>query len=535
MSERRENVLARAKKQEAQSCLQAGDLIRARSLFAEVCRLDTTDAEAWCMLGTINGQMGNADETEACFRKALDINPDYGMAHQYLANHFTSQGRYTEAVDAYHQALRIKPHSIPANVNLATALVLLGRLDEALLRYQEALRIDPDCRQAILGMAHVYERQGKVQQAYDLIHPYLEAADNGADVAMIFAALCRPLGRCDEAIALLERILAPGGPALDDGQLTTLHFRLGRLYDASNNFDAAFRHCSLGNAIKARQWPFDIQAHRGFIESLVATCSKAFMAHAPRATHGSQRPVFIVGMPRSGTTLVEQILASHPLVCGAGELDEIGIIAADLQGFTGAAAPYPQCLEALTASSCEQLARRYLDYLAAVSPRDARYVTDKMPTNFLHLGLIALLFPEARIIHCMRDPLDTCLSCYFQNFGPGLSFSYDLAHLGAYYREYQRLMAHWREVLNLSLLEVHYEDLVANQEQVSRNLLAFCNLEWDDRCLRFHEAPRLAATASYDQVRQPLYSRAVGRWRHYTDHLVPLQHALEARSPGNSP
>ena len=431
-----------------------------------------------------------------------------------------------EAVDAYHQALRIKPHSIPANVNLATALVLLGQYDAALRSYQQALHLDPQCRNAVLGMAHVYERQGKVQQALDLIQPYLDAGDLGADAAMIFAALCRPLKRCDEAVTLLERILSPGGPRLDDGQRTTLHFRLGRLYDGSGDFDAAFRHCAQGNALKARQWPFDPQSHHCYIDDMIAAFSPGFMAAAPRAAHGSRRPVFIVGMPRSGTTLVEQILASHPRVFGAGELDEISHIAAGLPALCGVATPYPRCVASLTASACEQSARRYLDYLQGISPPDTDYVTDKMPANFLHLGLIRLLFPEAPIIHCLRDPMDTCLSCYFQNFGPGLSFSYNLEHLGVYYREYLRLMDHWRDVLHLPMLEVRYEDLVADQERVSRNIVDFCGLEWDERCLRFYEAPRLAATASYDQVRQPLYKGSVGRWRHYSDHLSSLARAI---------
>ncbi len=526
MNDHRENTPARAKKNEAMTRMQAGDLNQARVLFSEACRLEPADAEGWCMLATVTGQLGNAGDAEAYFRKALDLDPDYGMAHQYLANHLTSQGRYAEAVDAYHQALRIKPHSIPANINLAAALVLQGRYDAALSSYETALGLDPECRKAVLGMAHVYERQGKVQQALDLIQPYLDAGDLGADVAMIFAALCRPLKRCDEAIALLERILSRGAPPLDDGQRTTLHFRLGRLYDAKGDFDAAFRHCAQGNAIKARHWPFDPHAHRRYVDSLITAFSPTFMAGAPRAARGVNRPVFIVGMPRSGTTLVEQILASHPRVFGAGELDEISLIAADLPTQCGATMPYPACLESVTQPVLERSARQYVNYLDGVSPRDAEYVTDKMPANFLHLGLIRLLFPEAHIIHCIRDPLDTCLSCYFQNFGPGLSFSYDLEHLGAYYREYLRLMAHWRDVLHLPMLEVRYEDLVEHQERVSRDIVAFCGLEWDDRCLRFYEAPRLAATASYDQVRQPLYKGSVGRWRHYADHLGSLARAI---------
>ncbi|MEJ2553731.1 MAG: sulfotransferase [Gammaproteobacteria bacterium] len=174
------------------------------------------------------------------------------------------------------------------------------------------------------------------------------------------------------------------------------------------------------------------------------------------------------------------------------------------------------------AAHCNRLAQRYLDRLTALSTTATR-VSDKMPDNFLRLGLIAMLFPEARIIHCVRDPLDTCLSCYFQNFGPALSFSYDLPALAVYYRQYRRLMDHWRRVLALPLMEIRYEELVAEQERSTRAMVDFCGLEWDDRGLRFHESARLATTASYPQVRQPLYSRSVGRWRHYARHLGPLE------------
>ena len=200
-------------------------------------------------------------------------------------------------------------------------------------------------------------------------------------------------------------------------------------------------------------------------------------------------------------------------------------IVTDLPSTLGGQASYPTCLSALTQIQCDHLAQGYLEHLASLSP-DAERVTDKMPNNFLHLGLINLLFPEARVIHCVREPRDTCLSCYFQNFGPGLSFSHDLASLGAYYRQYQRLMRHWASVLDIAMMEVGYEELVADQEGVSREMIEFCGLDWDERCLRFHDAKRVVVTASYDQVRQPLYQQSVERWRNYERHLSPLIEAL---------
>jgi hypothetical protein len=235
--------------------------------------------------------------------------------------------------------------------------------------------------------------------------------------------------------------------------------------------------------------------------------------------------VFIVGMPRSGTTLVEQILASHPAVFGAGELDDIRQISAALPSLLGSANPYPECLAQAGQSSLTKIADRYLVHLRGLSS-DARRITDKMPTNFLHLGLIELLFPQARVIHVIRHPLDTCVSCYFEEFTTTNSYAYDLEQMGIYYKQYERIMRHWKDVLKIRMLDVRYEELVDNQENICRQMIEFCDLEWDDRVLRFYETKRDVATPSFDQVRQPLYRKSIGRWKNYERHLGPLMRVL---------
>lgn len=514
--------MARNKKREADACLRAGKLAEAKSLYSEAAHLDPGDAQTWLMLGNVNTQSGEVNDAESAYRRALRLNPGLGEAHQYLGNLLGSLGHHREASDCYRKALRIKPHSVPAHINLGNVLVIQGKFNEARDAYRDALRFDPENRKAALGIAHAYERQGDPDQAFAQLQPFLSPGKVDADAAMIFAAVCRPLGRCTEAIAIMEGFLARENPPLTSAERSTLCFRLGSLYDANNDYDAAFLKFKQGNMIKAQDWGFDSQAHIRLIDALVNSFSSEFMTHAPRSTCDSQRPVFIVGMPRSGTSLVEQILASHPAVFGAGELHELTHITTELPALLGNQLPYPQCVTAMTVTHCDQLARRYLETLDGLSSKSLR-VTDKMPDNFLRLGLIAMLFPHARIIHCLRDPLDTCLSCYFQNFGPGLSFTFDLASLAEYYRQYRRLMEHWRTVIDLPLLEVRYEDLVKDQERVSREMVSFCALEWDERCLRFHETDRVANTASYDQVRRPLYSRSIERWRHYARHLGPLE------------
>ena len=237
------------------------------------------------------------------------------------------------------------------------------------------------------------------------------------------------------------------------------------------------------------------------------------------------RPVFIVGMPRSGTSLTEQILASHPEVFGAGELNDINESIAKLPAMIRNNNTYPGCIKDLNQEIADKLAQEYLTRLDSFSTEKKR-ITDKMPHNFVNLGLISLLFPEARIIHCLRDPRDTCLSLYFQDFGWIHPYATRLENLGNYYVQYKRLMKHWTSVLDTPILTIQYEDIISDQEHISRELVNFCGLDWHDDCLQFYASTRTVATASYDQVRQPIYKKSIGRWKNYEKHLDPLTMAL---------
>jgi len=248
------------------------------------------------------------------------------------------------------------------------------------------------------------------------------------------------------------------------------------------------------------------------------------------ASNRSRLPVFIVGMPRSGTTLVEQILASHPLVYGAGELEAISEIYLGMQRRFGMARPYPYCMAEITRKQLDAMAQAHLDRLGGMSRGMAR-VTDKMPHNFLSLGLIDLLFPGARVIHCKRDPLDNCVAIFTQYFNEAHAYATNLADLGYYYRLYERLMHHWAETVEIPVLDLHYEELVAEPERHIRELIAFCDLSWDERCLRFHETKREVGTFSYDQVRRPIYKTSAGRWRNYAPYLDPLFESLGIANP----
>jgi len=300
-----------------------------------------------------------------------------------------------------------------------------------------------------------------------------------------------------------------------------LYFELGRLHDKLGSFDEAFESFSKGNLLAG--FNFDSEKHTKKIDCRIAAFLPEVMGKLTRAFNRSERPVFIVGMPRSGTTLVEQIVAGHSEVFGAGELRFLPDLVHSLPSTV-----YPVDIETITREVLDGLAKQYLDRLDELDQIATR-VTDKMPRNFLDLGLIALLFPGARIIHCIRDPLDTCLSIFFQDFTSTHDYSSDLASIGYYYKEYQRLMLHWQTVIDIPIFEVRYEELVDQQEQISREMIEFCGLSWDAHCLEFHQQKRTVATASYDQVRRPIYRSSLARWKNYETYLEPLKEALGMR------
>ncbi len=491
-------------------------------------------------------------EAEATFKTALDLQPAWPEALTELGHACAAQGSLEEAIRYYRQALSIAPQQAGAILGLATAHVArfeygsaktlleaspalpaeghyllgvchkeLGELPAAALRYLEALRLSPDHAGALSGLAELHALHGNPAAGLDLLEQALAHPPAPLTAILTFSHLAHHAQREAEAIDLLEASLAR---ELGDRNGALVHFALGRLYDRGGDHERAFEHYRQGNHLRGAR--FDPGAWSRHLEALMNYFRREHLVGLPRG-NSDFAPVFIVGMPRSGTTLVEQIVASHPDAFGAGELPLINAFTGSLAQRLGARQPYPACLDTLDQRTLDALAREYQDALPEAA-RQAHCVLDKMPGNYLHLGLIALIFPGARIVHCLRDPRDNCLSCFFQHFSAGHEYAYDLAHLGAYYRAHERLMAHWREHLDLPVLTLHLEELIEDQEARTRRLLEFCGLDWDDRCLRFHESTRGISTASFDQVRRPLNRDGLGRWRQYQHHLAPLFTALSS-------
>ncbi|MGH8496472.1 MAG: tetratricopeptide repeat-containing sulfotransferase family protein [Gammaproteobacteria bacterium] len=492
----------------------------AAAAYREAARLAPTDALAHRGLGESLYAQGRYRAAMISLGQALTLAPDDTDARYNLALACHAEGELEEAVDAYLRVLARTPRHLDALTNLASAQRTLGQLDEAERAFRQALELAPRHAPALAGLAALLDLTGRAAEGLALLdaHPLDTQAD--ADILLCRAELLSGSGRLQEAQASLEQLDARQD--LSDQQRIVLDFSLAGILDRRGEHERAFERCTAANS--ARRARFDIDARRNVVDRLIASFSADAMSRLPRSQNDSELPVFIVGMPRSGTSLVEQILASHADVRGAGELRDIGRITKRLAERAGRA--WPESVGLLDRRTLDEQASAHLSKLSRMG-RDAIRVTDKMWQNFENLGLIELLFPRARVIHCRRHPLDTGLSCYFQSFALlGPEFSYDLAHIGAYHREYSRLMRHWREVSRVALLEVDYEALVEDPEGQSRRLIDFLGLAWDPACLDFHANPRVVRTASSRQVREPVYRRSVGRHRHYTKFLGPLQQAL---------
>jgi tetratricopeptide (TPR) repeat protein len=502
--------------------LALGRLDQALASLQVALSLDPNYPEAHCNAGNVFRAQGHPESAAACYTRALAINPRLPDAHNNLGVILQAEGRLQEAVSCYRQALALSPAYADAYHNLSCALLEDGRDEEALPFIHKAIELNPAYGDAYYNLANTYKAAGRFDEAIACFRQILAlnprhcAAYRGLSVCKTFTEVDLPLVSQMEALAQQADVQADTA--------SDLHFALGKVYDDLQRFDEAFAHYRQGNALERRKYVYEPASHEDNISRIMDTFSGDFFAQRRSWGTASELPVFIVGMMRSGTTLVEQIISSHPAVHGAGELDFWG----------KRAAPLLEDYARLAVEEVSTWAGDYLRTLQAMAPEAIR-VTDKMPHNFLHLGLIHLALPHARIIHCRRDPIDTCLSIYFRKFGEAHPYAYNLEDLASFYEQYQRLMAHWRSVLPPEcLLEVDYEDLVSDQEKISRHLIDFCGLEWDTACLAFHRNERKIKTASNWQVRQPIYGTSVGRWKRYEKFIGPLAAFVRENAHSNS-
>jgi tetratricopeptide (TPR) repeat protein len=468
-------------------------------------------------------QAGRIDQAVALYECALFLRPDSAEVLNDLGYALLQQGRRNEAVTLLERAVVLNPGNARPVMNLGSALAAQGRIDEAAAHHQRALAIDPGFVEGHVHMGNVFASQGRFD---DAMAAYGRAIAIMPDYAQAHysRALVKKFHPGDADLTALEALA--GREDLPADKALHAHFALAKAAEDCKDYGRAFSHLRRGNALKRRQINYDEAGAAKLVEQTCAAFDKSLFDRFEGEGDPSSVPIFVLGMPRSGSTLVEQILGAHPQIHTAGELTDLDQAAGSVLKSGGHSFPYAGCVPALTGVILRRIGRAYLSRLPAPAEGRTRIV-DKLPGNFLLVGLIRLTLPNARIIHTMRDPVDTCVSCYSTLFSSGQDFCYDLAELGRHYRRYTEVMAHWRSVLPPgAMLDVAYEDVVDDLEGQARRLIDYCGLPWDDRCLDFHKNSGLVRTASVAQVRKPLYRSSLQKWRRYEADLGPLLEGL---------
>ena len=491
-----------------------GQLEEAVASYRRALALNASDVDALNNLGTVLRDLGELREALALYARAVELEPGRAQSHCNLGHALLECRRIDEAMASYAQALALKPDNAVAHLSLSTVLRLQGRAGHAQASCQTALAIDPESVEALSLLGELRADRGQFSEAEELFKRAI-AIDPDFPFAYFSIAAHRKMTGDDTAwLRGTESLLAKRLPLRHE---ISLRYALGKYFDDVEQHENAFGNYQRANELTKRYGAdYDRAKMTRRIDEIMSRFDTASIRQRQSLGHASERPVFIVGMPRSGTSLAEQILASHPAVFGAGELTF----------WQSAFATYETAeIKGYVADSLiPGMTHAYLSRLTALSD-DALRVVDKMPANFINVGMLHAAFPKARIIHMRRHPIDSCLSIYFQHFSNIHPYANDFDNLAHYYGEYVRITDHWRGCLPATaLLEIPYESLVEDQEGWTRRMVEFIGLPWDPRCLNFHQTDRVVITTSKWQIRQKIHSSSVGRWRNYEKFVRPLWH-----------
>lgn len=475
---------------------------------------------AWKALGTIQRRQGRKGEALTALKKAVELMPEDAEVHNNLGNALRDQYLLSEAEACYRRALLLQPTFVEAHYNLGYVFKEQKRIDDAELQYRRALELNPDYAPAHNNLGNLLKEQGCLDEARASLEAAIAIQPNLMESHCNLSSL-KTYRESDPHPDLLEGFKSKIVSMPMEARIR-YWFVLGKMREDLGRYDESFEAYKEGNQLQHALLPLNEPAEDAVLERMMAVFSKEFFEQRDRPSGNGKAPIFIVGMPRSGTSLLEQILASYPGIYGAGELSHINeIIMAAMPN--GAFEQFPDAVPDLAADDFERLGQQYSDRVAQLAP-DAMHITDKMPANYYFVGMIYLMFPNAKIIHAMRDPMDSCFSCYSRLFTmKNLPFSYDLGAVGRNYVRYIRLMQHWHAVLPPgSILHLRYEGMVSDTESQARRLLEYLGLPWDEQCLTFHENKRRVKTASAAQVRKPIYKTSLARWERYERHLGEL-------------
>jgi tetratricopeptide (TPR) repeat protein len=504
---------------------QAGRLAEAEKAYRKILAIHPDHIDSLHLLGVIFLQRRNHAEALRQIDLALKRNPNNSAALDNRGVALKELKRFEAALASHNRAIALQPNFAEAFLNRGNVLRELKRFREAIASYDRALMLRPNYAEALSNRGNVLRETGQLAEAQAT---YLKALQLSPNVGGIYVNLAdwKTFKPGDPYIAAMESLLAKG-EGLSKIDRMHLDFALGKAYADLKDYRRSFSHLLAGNAAKRTAISYDERSTFVFFDRLETVFTHDLIATRSGGGDASPMPIFVLGMPRSGTTLVEQIIASHPMVHGAGEsqtLDELVLI---VRAQDSNVIQFPEFVPDLDTFALREFGDRCVTSLRTLAQAGegarAERVTDKTLSNYYFAGLIHLALPNAKIIHTIRDPFDTCISCFSKLFATELKYAYDLGELGRYHKRYERLMKHWHRVLPPGrILDVRYEEVVADLEGQARRIISYCGLDWDDRCLSFHKTDRPVLTASATQVRQPIYRSAIGRWRDYEEHLGPL-------------
>ncbi len=501
-----------------------GNLREAEKIYRDVLLKDPSNVDALRLLAGVAMRAKQWGDAEALLERALEISPDFEQAWMDLGLARQEQDKTDEALQAYERVIRLEPNRAKGYVAAGTVNAMLGRHDESMRCFREAEKREPTHYGALSGMGHVLKTIGDQEQA---IEKYRKCVRHNPDHGESWWSLAnlKTFRFDDEDIdVMLQRVARE---SLVEEQRANFEFALGKAYEDKKDYDRAFEHYERGNENRREREKYDAVQTADLHDQVIETFSEDFLQQRLGTGCDSNAPILIVGLPRSGSTLIEQILASHPDVEGTHELPDLGRVARSIGLQREDRRVYPRAVGMLSDDELTRLGRDYLERTARHRETDLPRFTDKLPNNFVHVGLLSLILPNATVIDAKRHPLDSCLGSYKQLFARGQPFTYDQFELAEFYFEYRRVMDHWDAVLPGKVLGVQYEDVVDDLENQVRRILEHCDLPWHDACLRFYENERAVKTASSEQVRKPIYSSSKHLWRNYEKHLQPMIEVLE--------
>jgi tetratricopeptide (TPR) repeat protein len=507
----------------ADSLLEAGQSGEAEKICSELSRQYPTDSKVLRMLARIASKEGRHVVAEGLLKRIVKLSENDHRCYVELGLYLAERRRYPEAIEFMEKAVALEPSNISIKQRLGDFLAIVGRSSHALEVYEAALELKPEHVPALVGRGHMLRILGRPAEAIKSYESGITIRPDLGDAWWSLASLRKYRFSAEQIDELKLQVTADSD---DTNSKISFHFALARACEADDDFDGAWTNYDHGNLLKRSNVSYDPVQNETSHDKLIEFFSREFLdENSPPATDPAA-PIFIVGMPRSGSTLLEQILASHSQVEGAAELPYMESLADSLGGARGDGRKYPSVLEEMTADQLKSLGKSYIYYAQSDLPQKLPRFTDKMPANFTHVGLIHLALPNAKIIDARRHPLDACIGNFRQLFAKGKNHAYDIYECAEYYQEYVRLMAHWDEVLPGRVLKVQYEDVVADIEGQTRRMLEYCELPWEDACLNYYETSRPVNTASSDQVRVPIFGDAVGYWKNYESQLGEAKEIL---------